>query len=431
MSIVLKDPIMDREYRIIKKINESYETDGVVLQQKRLEELLNFATTNIEAYKEIEGCNIKEFPVVNKQIILKDKAKYIASKESLGESEYYVKTTSGSSGTPFEFPQDSMCRIKLAASLKYFNHTIGFCEGDLMLHMRSFRQYYLGVNEKPDYVHNEDLNIIYVDNADMRDEKLERICKLIYEKHVKLVRGYLTSIDAVTEYAVKNSLPLHHENEELIILSNGELLAETVRHRVIDKLGCHIVSQYGSEELGVLGMSEINRPGNKMNLDLANHYFEILKLDSDAPAEEGEVGRIVVTDLSNYAMPMIRYDLGDLAVKGKSINGNVVSIEQLVGRRTDMICRTDGTFFDFFNSCPRSVHNNEDISQWQFIQKSKDTYVLNIKPNNDSVYSQENMIVEDLQKILGDDAKIIVKYETEIPVQVSGKRKTIINEYKT
>lgn len=428
--MIFEDEVLNKEYQTIKIINESYEAEGKILQESRIKELIDFASSHVEAYKAYNGKTLKSFPVINKQVILQNKRAYITPLEVLNEIEYYSKTTSGSSGTPFEFQQDSNCRMKLTASLKYWNHSVGFHEGDLILHLRSLRQYYTGSNEKQDFVHNKDLNIIYVDNADMNDAKLEKICKIIYNRHVKLVRGYLTSIDAITEYAIVHNMKLHHEGEDLIILSNGELLSETVRRRVIDKLGCHIVSQYGSEELGVLGMSELDAPGDKITLDLANHYFELLKLDSDEPVEKGEIGRIVVTDLSNYAMPLIRYDIGDLAVKGNTVDGELVSLEHLVGRRTDMICRTDGTFLDFFNSCPASVHNNENISQWQFIQKTQKTYDLVLKPANDIVYSQEKNIIDDLRKLLGTDADISIIYEKNIPVQVSGKRKTVINEYK-
>lgn len=429
MNEFLKDPQLDAEFRTIKTINEQYSAVGYEMQQERLRALLRHAVQNVEAYR--GGYQVlSDFPVVNKQIMLQDKEKYIVPEEKLGTGEYYVKTTSGSSGTPFSFSQDSVCRRKLTASLKYWNHTIGYHEGELILHMRSLRQYYSGANEKPDFVQNPDTNIIYVDNADMNEEKLGKICKILYEKHVRLWRGYLTGIDAVTEYAVAHGLKLHHDGETLLVLSNGEMLSESVRERVIKKLGCHIVSQYGSEELGVLGMSEIDRRGDKIKLDQANHYFEILKLDRDGPAGEGELGRIVVTDLSNYAMPFIRYDLGDLAVRGETVHGVAVTLDHLAGRRTDMICRTDGSFLDFFNSCPASIHNNEDISQWQFIQKTANGYRLNIKPRRENVSLEEEKFKADLRALLGADAQIEIRYEKDIPVQVSGKRKTVINEYR-
>ena len=68
--------------------------------------------------------------------------------------------------------------------------------------------------------------------------------------------------------------------------------------------------------------------------------------------EEGELARIVVTDLFNYAMPLIRYDTGDLAVveKHEKYGKVITSIE---GRRTDFIYNTSGDVLS-----PYSVINN-------------------------------------------------------------------------
>lgn len=108
-----------------------------------------------------------------------------------------------------------------------------------------------------------------------------------------------------------------------------------------------------------------------MQLNLANCYMEILKFDSDEPVADGELGRIVVTDLTNYAMPMIRYDIGDVAMVGEKKSGIMVSIDNLGGRKTDLIIRTDGTQVDFFNSVSPDLYLNEGISQYQFIQKGE------------------------------------------------------------
>lgn len=430
MKMELHNLDLKDEYEKIKNINESYQSIGYEFQQNRINDLIKHVTTNVKAYQSFKGCSLQDFPITNKQIILNDKQSYIVPEEILDEEKYYTKTTSGSSGTPFTFYQDKGCRTKLTACLKYWNHVVGISEEDMILHMRSLTQYYKGPLEKKDLVLDKKLNIIYVDNANMTEEKLEKVCKLIYENHVRMVRGYFSSVDALTEYALNHDFKLTHEGEKLLFMSNGELLSEKVKKRVIDKLGYDIVSQYGSEELGVLGMSEINQPGNVIKLDLSNHYVELLKLNEDKPAEDGELGRIVVTDLSNYAMPFVRYDIGDLAVRGELINGSVVTLKQLAGRQTDMICRTDNTFIDFFNSCPSSIHDNENISQWQFIQKTQRDYLLILKPSDESVYNQKDRFTEDLRHVLGRDANIIIQFENNIPVEVSGKRRVIINEYR-
>ncbi len=78
------------------------------------------------------------------------------------------------------------------------------------------------------------------------------------------------------------------------------------------------------------------------HLNRANCYIEVLKFDSDEQVAPGELGRIVVTDFTNYAMPMIRYDIGDVATIGETHNGILLSLDNLSGRKTDMIFKTNG-----------------------------------------------------------------------------------------
>lgn len=167
-----------------------------------------------------------------------------------------------------------------------------------------------------------------------------------------------------------------------------------------------------------------------MQLNLANCYMEILKFDSDEPVADGELGRIVVTDLTNYAMPMIRYDIGDVAMVGEKKSGIMVSIDNLGGRKTDLIIRTDGTQVDFFNSVSPDLYLNEGISQFQFIQKGEKEYLLKLNLKDESLKAMTDRFVGYVKKVVGEDANCKVEYVSEIPVLSSGKRKVVINEWK-
>ena len=87
------------------------------------------------------------------------------------------------------------------------------------------------------------------------------------------------------------------------------MLFDNTRMSLEQAFHCKCVSRYANEENGFLGQDYTKN--NIFIPNRANYYIEILKLDSEESAELNEVGRIVVTDLYNYAMPMIRYDTGD------------------------------------------------------------------------------------------------------------------------
>ena len=87
-----------------------------------------------------------------------------------------------------------------------------------------------------------------------------------------------------------------------------------------------------------------NREDEGYHIDTETYYYEILKMDSDEPAEPGELGRIVITDLFNYAFPILRYDNGDTAVAvRKEKNGRFkLYLSELYGRRSDLIYDCEG-----------------------------------------------------------------------------------------
>lgn len=74
------------------------------------------------------------------------------------------------------------------------------------------------------------------------------------------------------------------------------------------QFNCTVRSWYSNEENGIMGIQK--EEDESYRIDTESYYYEILKLDSDEPAEPGELGRIVITDLYNYAIPLIRYDNG-------------------------------------------------------------------------------------------------------------------------
>ena len=292
------------------------------------------------------------------------------------------------------------------------------------MHLRAASHYW-GDGEMIHY--NHDLNIYYVDNANLDNNKLHVIIDTINRNKIKVIRGYMTTLDTITRFAVKKNIEFPHHP---FFISVGEILLESLRLRIINKLHCHVISQYGNEENGIFGSSPVDGVGTNIILNRANCYIEILKMDSDEPVEKGEIGRIVVTDFSNYAMPMIRYDIGDLASIGAiSTDGTILSLENLSGRKTDLIFRTNGEPLDIWNSLPSEIYNNPNLRQWQFIQTGEKNYLLRI-----SLYKESSELVifskMALKKILGEDATIDIECVDEIPVLSSGKRKVVINNWK-
>ncbi len=97
------------------------------------------------------------------------------------------------------------------------------------------------------------------------------------------------------------------------VLTSGELLTDPLRQR-IGTLGSRIVDVYGANECNFMAWQ---CPANAEGYHICDdaHIVEVLTADG-RPAAVGEWGEVVVTNLISYAMPLIRYRIGDLAVRG-------------------------------------------------------------------------------------------------------------------
>ena len=152
-------------------------------------------------------------------------------------------------------------------------------------------------------------------------------------------------------------------------------------------------------------------------------------LEEDKPAEPGKPGRIVVTDLFNRSMPLIRYDTGDIGILKQTNNSEVPRLLTVEGRRVDFIFSTSGELVSpYVINTP--MHEFQDIAQYQFIQHGEKEYemLLNLRLGL-SEFSGEDKMLSMLKSYLGEDAQIVVKYVEEIPVLKSGKRKQVVNNY--
>lgn len=393
------------------------------LKDDKLHTLLHHAVLNCPFYRGIESGDLFNFPVVNKKILTQNHDLIAVEHEKIPgqKGAIHIQHTSGSTGTPFHIPQDTRKRQNRIAELKYFGEIVGFKSHDNLLHLRIWTNWH---NKSRLQAFKE--NIVPFDMSNLKEDKLKELCGILIKRRISCIRGYASTFDHLARFAADHGYKFPHLK---IIIAGSEALQETTRENVHKYLGCDIISQYANEENGILGQQRTNDPTGAFYLNHAGYIFELLKLDSDEPVDEGELGRIVITDLNNYAFPVIRYDTGDLATWGKGVDeyGHKY-FSQLYGRRLDLIYNTSGNPISPM-VLSRVLKNFEEIVQWQFIQKTSNNYNLRIISRN-NVLSAEKEIIEQLKKYFGNDAIFKTDLVDDIPVLGSGKRKSVVCEYK-
>lgn len=421
----LKGSPIGKPYNEVKYIQEHSYEEGLPIREKALHNLMDFAREHSAYYKNIKGYDLKSYPIMNKATLLEhyDEIKVAPAEIPGQQGEVHIQTTSGSTGTPFKIPQDTLKRQRRIAELKYFGKMVGFRTHDKLIHLRTWNRWQQKTAKQ---IKSE--NIIPFDIAIMDDASLKRLCELAVSEKAVCLRGYASSLGKVAEYADGKGYQFPHLK---IAIAGAEALQDDTRALYKRVMKSEIISQYANEECGIMAQERIptKDTDNCMYWNYSGYYFEVLKFDSDDPAEYGELGRIVITDLHNYAFPLIRYDNGDTAVllpPDEYSNGYPV-LGKLFGRRFDITYSTTGAAISPL-TYGRILKHFDTISQWQFVQEREKEYKLKVVMRSED--SNLDSIVDQLKEYIGKDAIVTIEKVSDIPVLASGKRKPCVNNWK-
>jgi phenylacetate-CoA ligase len=157
---------------------------------------------------------------------------------------------------------------------------------------------------------------------------------------------------------------------DLAFAGASPLMADE-RQLVAEIFGCRVVDIYGTEEIGILA-ADCPRCG-KAHPAVELMHFEVLR-DNGAHARAGESGRVVVTPYVNFAMPLVRYELGDVVELGQGgacPNGGL-ALERIVGRSKAMFTQADGQKFLPYVALG-DVASIGPIARFRFVQTSLTT----------------------------------------------------------
>lgn len=379
--------------------------------------VLKNATLHSEFYKPFDKFkSLQDFPIVNKEILKQNWDKVIIQ-EYKERTDNKEKHTSGSTGTPFRVIWDHRKHCRMISDAKYWAK-LGGCESHE-------RVVCLVVEKKKHYVPMEKQerdNVYTINCGYFDDDSIGKLLLEIQKYNPKCIIGYSSMWDAVANYIYEGKAGIC--NMELYsIMAEAEGLKERTREILSNYFKCPVYSRYGNEECG--SMAQEDGSGNGHILNTASYHFEILKMDKDEPAEDGEIGRVVITDLFNYAFPIIRYENGDLAIRETLTDGHIY-LKDVVGRKVDMLYTTDGKMVNWLRGLI-FLKDFDDIKQFQIIQEDYTHFVWILNTKN---HSYEDMIIKESKEVFGENAEFKFEYVDEIPKLASGKTQMTVCKIK-
>lgn len=401
------------QVREIRSVNTG-RTASKQFQANALEQLLAIATTSPH-YAEFADKPLAEFPILSKSTLKKDSEAFRTP--GYASDELVAASTSGSYGVPLTLLLTKQKKLRQQAEVIYFGNWVGYKVGSPHLYLRA-------KNPKSRlklWAQNEWFASTNHPTEDWIREQVE----LIRRKRIHALIGYPSTIALLA----KSSLAMGLKPSDFSVRSSipiGEALREEQRDTIEAAFGGRCLSRYTAEEVGVMAAE---CPENRRHhINEASYIIEVLDLHEDKPSEPGELGRIVVTDLHSYAMPLIRYDIGDLGVLGPtcSCGRPTAVLERIEGRTIETISDSRGNSLNPFFINP-IMNNVSGVIQYQFAQIAASQYEVRIVGKD---IEDKDRIRKELLSVLGDGAQVEFHHMALIPSLPSGKRPYVINEWK-
>jgi phenylacetate-CoA ligase len=212
-----------------------------------------------------------------------------------------------------------------------------------------------------------------------------------------------------------------------VVIACGENLTDFDRSAIERALGCPVVSHYSTLEVLYLGQTCPDQPG-VFHMNAERAVVRVVGPDGRAAAP-GEPGRVVVTDLANFVMPFINYDLGDLAVTAPPCRcgRGLPTLARLEGRVGELIRAGDRVVsaatlgYYLTDICHAAPH----LREFQAVVEGPHSVVLRVVPTAQFGPATAATIRARLEELLGPGMSVRVEPVEAIPLEPSGKRLTI------
>jgi len=400
------------------------------IQRKKLYMLVKYASQSIPYYKRvIKEYNIqfsedtifddiKKFPILTKDII----RNHFDEVYKFRDNTYYTNSSGGSTGEPVILYQDRNHLEWEIATKILFDEWAGRKIGEPMVKLwGSLSDTLRGGQSFKGHLRQKFYGITILNSNRMTDKSMYEFVQKINQIKPGLILTYTSSIDTLTRFIQKNNLSIHSPHA---VMATAGVLYPEVQKRIEKVFRATIFNRYGSREVGDIACNCEKSRGLHLVPDI--HYLEVVD-NEGREVVLGQTGNILITLLTNYTMPLIRYKIGDRGILSdmdrqcehgfpllEKINGRIKSV--FINKFGDYI--DDDLFFALFRL-------KENIKKFQIIQETVEYIIINLvlmdKTKLKDVDKEFREISQKIRKVMGEETKIEYNIVDEIKPSPSGK----------
>ena len=405
-------------------------------QHERLAEIIRHAFTTCRFWKKrLEACgltpddirtvdDLSKLPLLSKAD-LRNRLDEMISSDYPDRSQLIYYETSGSTGKSVVGYADEACEQFRRGAVLRSDEWSGWRRGERIAALWSYPE------RRTDWRGRlRELlltrNYLYLDTLKMGEDALNEFADQMVAWPPSLIFGHAHSFYLFARF-LKQKRPDVRIRPKGII-TTAMVLYDHERPLIEEVFQCKVTNRYGCEEVSLIACECEKHEGLHVNAD--SLYVELIDFQGN-PCLPGQPGRVIITDLWNRAMPMLRYEVGDTASwaeKPCSCGRTLPLFERVEGRVADYVMTKDGNFVSGISLTSFFACMLPGFSQIQIIQEEVDRFVFNLVKGAD--YTPQSLDVLDglVQKRFGDDTRYETVFMNEIPREASGKYRFCISK---
>ncbi|MFO0809871.1 MAG: phenylacetate--CoA ligase family protein [Gemmataceae bacterium] len=331
------------------------------------------------------------------------------------------KTTSGSTGVPLAIRLDaSGLSWKRACTLRS-DEWSGWRRGEAVAKVwgnPDYRRHGIkGWLRNSVYERAIHLDTLRMSPGEIRDFAM-RLCR----DRPSLIFGHAHSLFLVADTIEREQLPRHRPNG---IIATAMVLHDFQRRRIEAVFGCSVTNRYGCEEVSLIACECERHRGMHINADSV-----LVETVADGRQVYGTPGGIVVTDLSNFAMPLIRYQIGDVGILSRrscECGRGLPVLESLEGREADFVVTASGDLVSGISLTENFAVLVPGIAQLQIVQEELRSFAFRIVRSPDFNAASTRKIADLVVERFGRGIRHRLEFIEAIPQEPSGKYRFCIS----
>ena len=335
-----------------------------------------------------------------------------------GAKGVYENFSGGSTGIPVRFFQDARYKVHMSVSTRLCNEMAGAFPGARVAKLWGAPQDMRQITGPAGRTKLWMLNQIYLDTFDMGADRMAAYHRQLTEFQPDLIQAYASSIHLLAKYLRRNGIQPTYPRRGII--SAAERLSPQMREEIESVFPARVFDRYGSREVSAIAAECAHHQG--LHIHSPSYIVETID-PATGRNVHGEVGEIVITVLNNYAMPFIRYRIGDMGIleQGPCACGRTSPrLRQIIGRTSDNFVLGDGKIIhgEFFTHL---FYGRPGVAQFQFEQEAREAFKLRVVPAEDWDEPVARSLEHDIRQTIGAKPRFSIEICDEIPKTASGK----------